>query len=389
MNRINKKIAAAGIALIAGITLAALTAVSQYADEKQVETLDSVGINGGTISFTYTIESKCPARSHDSSIEVKEQKSNGVVEGFTVKIFDAAYESECKGEKTSVTVSGSANLKRAVDAKLKELQKAGARIGANLTYKLPPLNMAALENAGDDEDKDTSGGTKKTMLPVMVDVTVVEYTPIWKCTLWKNDGAKKDGFEGTGSTIDEARRDAAQGCKRTNNPRCDEYSQSPEHTNCQADLQETSKVVQMDSNKLPAGTQLASWDCTLNKKDGARDDGFVGTGKTEMEAREDAAAKCARTNNPKCDLFASDDTHTACAPKMAFYGPKPYAQWKCTLWKNDGARKDGFEGTGATEAEARQDTILGCKRTNNPYCVQYSKDPKHTPCGVEFVYLVQ
>jgi hypothetical protein len=379
-----------------------LSAFSQYAAETTVKSVDSVSVDGETINFTYTVDSKCPARAHDSSIEIDTENDQNFIDTFSVRVVDAAYESECKEKFGEVTVSGSANLAAAIADKTEELQKKGCKlaaeakvvfprkgceIAADTKIILPPIRTMALEYARHrDNDKKEHSGPKRNTLPVMVDVTEISYTPMWRCMLYKNDGARKDGFEGNGATIEEARRDASTGCKTTHNPKCDTYSKSPDHTTCDVQLQETTKVTQYDSNKLPPNAALDSWSCTLNKNDGARKDGFTGTGKTEDDARSDAANKCSTTNNPKCDFFSTDDNHTSCSPKMAVYGPKPTAVWKCTLWKNDGARKDGFTGTGSTEKEARQNTIPGCKRTNNPKCLAYSNDPDHTQCQVDFVY---
>ena len=58
----------------------------------------------------------------------------------------------------------------------------------------------------------------------------------------------------------------------------------------------------------------------------------------------------------------------------------PIFLWSCELWKRDGARKDGFTGTGETEREARHSAARGCMTTNNPSCDIWSNDPAHTQC---------
>jgi hypothetical protein len=90
--------------------------------------------------------------------------------------------------------------------------------------------------------------------------------------------------------------------------------------------------------------------------------------------------------------MAMDLDHTSCeqAPKKNSRAVE-YARedipeqarfhgWECELWKNDGARKDGFTGAGPTIEDAREQAIEGCKRTNNEYCTLYGQDAEHTAC---------
>jgi hypothetical protein len=122
----------------------------------------------------------------------------------------------------------------------------------------------------------------------------------------------------------------------------------------------------------------------LYKNDGSRSDGFTGSGATESDARANAAAMCRATKHPKCDAFALDSGHTSCSAAMRYEMPKPAYAWVCSLYKNDGSRKDGFRGSGATEQEARRDAAAGCRNTSNPHCDIFSMDPAHTTCSVEF-----
>lgn len=122
----------------------------------------------------------------------------------------------------------------------------------------------------------------------------------------------------------------------------------------------------------PGGTQ---WECVLFKRDGAKRDGFTGVNKDQRQARAEASQGCKRTNNPRCDEWSLDPDHTTCR----------LVQYRCVLWKNDGAKRDGFEGTGETEEAARQQSAYGCQRTNNPKCDEWSKDNSHTKC--ERVYV--
>jgi hypothetical protein len=62
--------------------------------------------------------------------------------------------------------------------------------------------------------------------------------PVWTCVLDKHSAARKNSFAGTGSTKDDAKRDAESGCARTNavNPNCHEMSLSPKYTSCTVEL---------------------------------------------------------------------------------------------------------------------------------------------------------
>jgi hypothetical protein len=130
--------------------------------------------------------------------------------------------------------------------------------------------------------------------------------PLWSCTLYKNDGAKKDGFTGRNANIDIARADAARGCMRTNNPNCNYWSNHPEHTTC------TLMNANNNNAKLPA----TEWTCTLYKNDGAKRDGFSGVADNELEARRRSSTGCKRTNNPSCDIWSMDPDHTTCTVRL-------------------------------------------------------------------------
>ncbi|HOO56503.1 MAG TPA: hypothetical protein PLN69_06755 [bacterium] len=367
-------------------------------EEKNIEKLDIVSYDGNILSFSYTVESKCPAMSHEATVEITPVIKNREAVAFEISVYDAAYESRCNGPETLITVTGNENIARLLEMSLLGVEEDGYRIAKDHAIYLPPLNSRP-SKSGDMLTPPGAGGpmpgggrpdtpprSEVQVIPTKVPVNYIEYAPSWKCVLYKRDGARKDGFTGNGNTIEQARNNAASGCMRTNNPYCHDYAQDPAHTTCEVELIESASIKEFDSDKLPANASISEWACLLNKNDGSRNDGFRGVGQTEEQARAQAAGYCNRTNNPLCDTYANDSSHTSCEASYVAYGPKPEAVWSCTLWKRDGARKDGFEGQGKTESEARQNTISGCQRTNNPYCYDYAMDPSHTPCEVQFIY---
>jgi len=64
-----KKRIANAMAIMAALSVLCLGQAPKAADalkEKTIKTLDSVNFDGTTISYSYTVESKCPANSHSS-----------------------------------------------------------------------------------------------------------------------------------------------------------------------------------------------------------------------------------------------------------------------------------------------------------------------------------
>jgi hypothetical protein len=371
------------------LTISAITVFARDAKETDIKKLDTVNVNRGILDYSYIIKSKCPGNMHTSAVVITTESAKKVIKTFLIKITDSANESMCAGSQKDETMFGTVNLANEIEAKSNEMTNRGFKIDPEATLILPPVSAAAIINKNVYYRQGAPFGWKnEPAVPSTVSVMYVDYTPLWKCELYKNNGDRRDGYEGSGATLEEARRDAADRCKRANNSYCDQYSNSPEHTACAAQLQETTKVVQYDTTNLPNDATAGSWKCVLSINDGlSRNfDGFEGNGNTEFAARSEAADKCSSSNNPRCHILSMDDNHTICSQQMAIYGPKPSILWKCSLWKNDGSRNDGFSGSGATEHEARENTISGCQRTNNPNCAAYSNDPAHTQCSAEFVY---
>lgn len=387
MKNIQMKIAIVAGAVAFAMVLS-LTAFSRNAQATTVKALDSININNRTLAYAYTVNSRCPASSHDNSLLISTVNIQKLINSFVIKIMDSANESQCSGALNAVAISGTIDLASAVRSKSREMMNRGYRIDPEATVVLPPVRSAAFANANVGSGGGVySGWQNRTSLPSTVDVVFIDYTPIWRCTLYKNDNSLTDGFEGTGATMDEARRNASANCKATYSPYCDQYSNSPDHTTCDSQLQETTRVGRYNTNNLPAGTTRDAWKCVLNRNDGLSGvpDGFEGFGNSESAARANAASKCSATSNSNCNYYSTDVSHTACARQMVVYGPKPSTVWNCTLRKNDGSRNDGFNGSGSTESEARNNTISGCQTTSNPYCTQYANDPAHTECSVAFV----
>ncbi|HPI78116.1 MAG TPA: hypothetical protein PLK80_15415 [bacterium] len=386
-----KKRIANAMAIMAALSVLCLGQAPKAADalkEKTIKTLDSVNFDGATISYSYTVESKCPANSHSSFVELSPVTKDKYVTGFKIEVIDAAYEGKCSAAVGPVYVSGKENLAIIIERESNKQKGKGLKIAPEYTIQLLPVKPSkdGAAKAPASVSAPVAAVQPKPAIPEKVMVNVVEYTAGWRCELWKRDGARKDGFVGTGSTLDEARNNAATSCMSTNNPYCHDYSKNPAHTTCDVQINEKTKLVEYDSDKLPAGAAISSWSCNLMKNDGSSRDGFIGEGTTEQEARTRAAGLCKSTNNPLCDQYSQNDNHTSCAPAYLYAGPKPATQWTCTLWKRDGARNDGFTGTGSTEKEARNNTVPGCQRTNHPKCYDFSVDPSHTACSVDLVY---
>ena len=164
-------------------------------------------------------------------------------------------------------------------------------------------------------DFDTSG------FPVDVDVKVITYDMRWECELWKNDGAREDGFHGEGGSEVQARTEAAHACSRTNHPHCYSMAMDPEHTACSKIPRKNQRTVSYAADALPPGTRYRGWECELWKNDGARNDGFTGTGMTRDRALDASIASCERTDNDHCLEYALDPEHTTCMPLLVLEKP--------------------------------------------------------------------
>lgn len=404
MSAKNKTLTAAAAFAVFCLSVLFSSAALGAAARTPVETLDEVYFDGRKLVYAYTIQSRCGADKHDSEVELYVEKTssrkNKKVLALFVEITDVSPEGDCGGEAGEVTVAAEKNIRRLIRDELSDLEDEGYAMAPDLAVELPPVRpglagLSASSVVGGSVELPTRRVEPEEAVatpppapepPKVVDVVEVDYVSGWHCHLRKNDGSRRDGFDGYGSTVEEARNAAASGCLSTNHPKCFDFSADPAHTTCRFELRERQKVVQYNSDELPAGAQTSSWTCELWKNDGSRKDGFRGTAATEAEARARAARGCGRTNHPLCEQFSLDTAHTACTPLIRLEKPKPETLWTCTLWKKDGSRKDGFSGTGATEAEARRATLPGCHRTNHPKCVEWSLDPAHTACKVELYY---
>ncbi len=394
-----KKAGAIIFVVVAALFLTCLDAGA--AQIKQVGILDTMSFDGAALEYSFLTYSRCPASQHRASVrfspEYKSYRGTKKVVSFTVDLFDAA--DSCDRPEKDIVVSAKINLYDKLKSELKNQIDKGYVIDPDYVLWLPAVRTSPMGKAAD-----TSGATTAEPAPSApqtvqtpdkktpaqsktVKVALKQYSTRWHCYLQKNDGARNDGFNGYGSTLEDARNDAASGCFRTNNPHCTAYSRHPDHTVCNVEFQDTGdvKLVDYDRDQIPKDINIERWECMLRKNDGARNDGFQGTGTTEEKARKDTISGCRSTNNPYCEQYAVDDAHTKCVAYASAQNSTPQVRWTCTLWKNDGARNDGFEGTGATENEAREDTIGGCLSTNNPYCKEYSRDPEHTKCTAEIV----
>jgi hypothetical protein len=361
-----------------------------------VDAFDTMNYDGELLDFSYSISSRCAATSHETYVELNVNKTSTagkkIVNYISVNAYDEAPENGCGGGLDAVSVTSNVNLAKAIDKELNKWQGNGYKIASDFYVELPPLSRPVRGGRPGAIHANNSGnyynGGKKSnpvTVPDQIKVSYVDYQAVWQCTLYKRDGARKDGFVGSGKTIDEARQGAVSGCNGTHNPYCQQYSTDPAHTTCGVDVQQLTRDEFVAPGALPANA-VVSWGCLLKKNDGSKSDGFKGSAATEDAARDSAAQICKGTGAMGCDDYAFDTGHTTCEEAAMVAKPKPSVQWTCTLYKRDGSRKDGFAGTGATEADARNATISGCNSTNNPYCNQYALDPAHTPCQAELVY---
>lgn len=384
------------LALASGVFFFTAAGSSASEGKTEIEAINEMYFDGENLSMTYTIISHCKAGLHGMQVEFEPEtvdyRDTEKVKSLRAVLYDVVQdedEEDCDVKEKEITVKAKVDLNELAGDEAHRLVRKGLVMDPDYGVKLPAVRLGASTGAFKDKMGSYDSHYSKPNKPApvsTVQVAMVEYSPIWKCKLYKNDGARKDGFTGTGNTVEEARRSASVSCKSTNNPNCDAYSQDSSHTSCVFDLQETETVKEFRSDNLPANAQTVAWNCSLKKNDGSRKNEFSGSGATQEEARAEAARYCRGTNHPDCDKFSLDDDHTSCSQTMKAYGPKPEAMWKCTLWKNDGARKDGFTGTGKTELDARNGAASGCRGTNNPNCGVWSTDPAHTNCNIELVY---
>lgn len=360
--------------------------------KQTISVLDQMQFDGRNLDITYTVRSRCGSADHETTATLTAKKSRKTVISFTVALQDLSPESNCGSTTQDVAVTANVDLSDQLDSQYSNLENQGFTIPANVVLIFPGtrpnpdavgFNNGSYDNGSYNNGSYNNGTGGASNPPGRVSVTVVDYTPKYHCQLWKRDGARKDGFDGYGVTLDAARQSASNECSRTNNPQCQVYSVDPNRTTCDLQFDATEKVVDYDSASVPTNSTISSWGCTLYKQDGSNNDGFQGSGASENEARMAAASKCKNTNNSRCDSYSRDVNHTACSPAMRYEKPKPVATWACTLWKKDGARKDGFKGTGNTEMDARRNAIPGCNTTNNPNCEAYALDANHTQCTME------
>lgn len=189
---------------------------------------------------------------------------------------------------------------------------AGGRAHA---IRLEPEQVEQVPDTPPAAQYDASG------FPDPVDVQVITYDIRWECMLWKNDGARDDGFKGEGGSEVQARTQAAHECSRTNHPHCYSMAMDTGHTACEQAPRKNSRTVEYAREDIPQQARFDGWECELWKNDGARKDGFTGTGPTIDDARDQAIAGCERTNNDYCTLYGQDDEHTACRPLLVFEKP--------------------------------------------------------------------
>lgn len=391
---------------VAGLLLLPLRGDAAKPARTDIDTLDTMYYNGETLDFTYTVDSRCDAPAHETYVELNVEKvptgTKKSVTAVSIAIYDEAPESSCDPKYKSVTISSKVNLTKAIDKEMDSWKGKGYKISSDLAVVLPPVRRPVKGGFADSAHPGMTGpqqgqpgqmpGQGGPGMPDggghhyqdQVKVRYIDYSYNWSCILNKNDGSRKDGFTGTGATIDEARQGAINGCRGTNNPYCNDYAMDPAHTKCDVKLIENPRDEMVAFGAVPQNAKV-TWSCKLNKNDGSRSDGFTAEGDTENAARAAASNLCKSTNNPYCDQYSLDDDHTTCEQSAVVEGPKPALRWNCTLYKNDGSRKDGFAGSGQTEYDARMATLPGCQKTNNPYCRDYALDPKHTSCTPEFV----
>lgn len=407
------------VVIAAVLSVVMLSGPSRYAagnDAEQIYVVDSLFYDGKAIDITYSVKSDCSPSQHigglDFEIDSKDVSSHKIVIGLKSAVYDIVQSNECRKGKDMIKVSFNLDFQNHVAEMIERLKEEGYEIADDYYVQLPKtyvakntVNAAATPATGGNstgwEDVSTGstlperrpGGTSNTGSTVQrrpevgTTYTVIrkDYSLQWHCNLDKHSPAKKNNFDGYGSTEDEARRDAGSGCARTNavNPNCSEMSWDPYYTTCDVDLQETAGTTETVT-VLPDGAQLQGWSCLLNKNDGSRRDGFTGEGASIEEAQASAASMCMSTNNPLCEEYSLDGNHTSCNGMYMVNATPPQLTWTCVLDKHSPAKRNTFYGTGSTKDEARQQARAGCAPTNpvNPNCSEMSLDPKYTTCTV-------
>ncbi|MFC1474829.1 hypothetical protein ACFLQK_02180 [bacterium] len=321
---------------------------------KTVAAVESIAFDGQALRAEYLVESRCAAELHETRVEfeavTEEYRRREKIVELRAVLVDVAKEHECSADGQTVAVAIELDLAAAAREKIAELIREGYSADPDYGISLPPVWPVA----GDIEETDATVDTtepgdknKKTKFlkndgkkdsqcakiqapppapaPRTVKLTSVEYVPNWRCVLDKKSSARRNTFDGTGTSEAAARNDAMMGCMRTNEPRCYLMSMDNAHTTCSAEIKQqktvrefTAAMPEDGGNYLTAELQgpKAYWSCTLYKNDGARKDGFTGSGATLDEARNKAASGCGRTNHPKCREFAFDPSHTACSMQV-------------------------------------------------------------------------
>ncbi len=393
-------------------------------EKVQVKYLDKVEFDGKTMKFTYTLLSKCPAKYHTPSIELNTNIvfSNGKKQLDTIKVvINDTIENSIRCVETAyVQINSSINLYKLIKEKTDELTKEKVYVGDYYAIILPQVRISsskdeevydissiaapydgsdeAYEEEEEEEEEEESSKSKKFYSiddyfktpdeRGKVKVTRKFYTSLWYCQLWKRDGSKKDGFDGYGKTLEEARNESIRGCKRTNNPKCAEFAVDPQHTECKFSIKEEVEEKEYSEESialLRLKPTQSQWTCYFYDKT-TGDKITSSSHATQESAINDLIKQCNKEKLYGCEEALSDSLYRVCNGSMYIEEPKPKLRWKCILFKKDGSKRDGFEGVGDTEFEARNQAAKQCQYTNNPRCFEFSTDPNHTTCNMETVY---
>lgn len=401
------------LAILASMVFSGQNRYAAENDAERIYVVDSLFYDGSAIDITYSVESGCSPSQHigglDFEVDAKDVSSHKLVVGLKSSVYDITQSAQCRKGKDMIKVSFNLDFQKHVSDMVERLKAKGYEVADDYYVELPktyvskkataaaPAPAAATPSGWTDAATETKperrpGGTSDAAVQRRPEVgktyTVVkkDYALKWHCNLDKHSAAKRNNFDGYGSTEDEARRNAASACAVTNavNPNCSEMGRDPRYTTCDVDLEETVGAAQVVS-VLPEGAQLQGWSCLLNKNDGSRRDGFTGEGASLEEAQAAAANSCMGTNNPLCEQFSKDGDHTSCNGTYMLNATPPQMQWTCVLDKHSAAKRNTFYGTGSTKEEARQQARAGCAPTNpvNPNCSEMSLDPYYTSCSVQ------
>ncbi|MEW6201122.1 MAG: hypothetical protein AB1546_04050 [bacterium] len=338
------------IVLFIGVLLTLFLSSPIRASEQPVEVLDKMNFDGALLHYTYTVLSDCPAADmHKTVVEVKQTgifACTAIVK-LRVQVKDSSEETECIDSKKPIKITGKANLRQLAEEYLEE--KGGCESGdvEEYRFEFPPVKISPRSPNLSDLPEMRIPNPESASPVRKVRVVRKTYQPMFECILYKRDGSRKDGFKGTAETMEDAVQKAIAGCHTTNNPRCMEYAKDPAHTTCKFNPIEKEIVEEYDSDKLPnLDGATVSWSCPVGK--------------------------------------SNDDDD--CIKSYVIEESKPYLIYRCVLYKNDGSRRDGFEGAAETELEARAIAAQGCKRTNHPSCDAFSLDPAHTTCIMKVNY---